>query len=122
MIYGEIMRRNPLVVTILAAAGLILTACGGGSNPLQMTMEASTVTPEVAPAASNLDDNLCEEVDMDQTEITFAASYCLGNFCTGENEEECNEIDVINGNDMTQYGQDNVPDCEWVDNACEPSR
>jgi hypothetical protein len=128
MFNGEIMRRNTLLVTILATAALILSACGGGGNNnlLELTIEAVTATPEVEPAAStvnnNLDMNLCDTVEMDPSELTFAASYCLGNYCTGEDEKECNEIDAISGNDMTQFGQDGVPDCEWVNNGCEPSR
>jgi hypothetical protein len=119
------MRRKLSVVTIAAVLALILTACGGGgggNRGLSLTIEAVTVTPEVAPDASSLETDLCEAVDTNPVELDFAASYCLGNFCTGETEDECNEIDVINGNDLSQYAQDGVPDCAWVDNACEPSR
>src|SRR5688572_13787581 len=117
MIFGEIMNRKSLVVTVLTAAALILTACGGGgNNMLEMTIEAEPVASEPAPITSNLNMNLCEEVDLSGTELTFAVSYCLGNFCTGENEAECDNIDEINGNDMTQYGQDGLPDCKWISN------
>lgn len=76
----------------------------------------------------------CEKVDRNPPELTFALHYCMGDLCQFIDEnnngssrlvrtrDECERIDVIKGDDINKFGQDEISDCEWLNGICIPNK
>jgi hypothetical protein len=100
-----------------------------------LTLSCGAVREKVASPSSQQapQKKPCDTINRNPPEMTFELSYCQGDMCSricdenGGNchtptKEECEKIDVIKGEDITKWGQDGIPDCEWVQGACIPNK
>ena len=89
---------------ILAVFGVVILAAGG-----YLLLYVTNQVPKS-----------CRTIDTSGPELTFEMNYCIGGGCYPDTQEVCEAIDIVN--EKIEAGADGKPDCEWVDNYCQPNK